>query len=116
MYKFLALGLPLFLLPLVNAACYAPNGVAEPNTAYQPCIAVEGINSMCCALNRTLVGGTADKCAQNGLCIGGDGSSWRGFCTDKNWDSPGCLSNDICVDSVSFQFLCLFVDVDVNSC
>ena len=98
---FALLPLLAIFLPLVHAGCYAPNGVLERNTAYQPCINVEGINSMCCALNRTVVGGTADKCAQNGLCVAADGTSWRGFCTDKNWASPGCLSNDICSDSVS---------------
>lgn len=99
MYTIL-LTLLLALLPLTNAACYAPNGVLEPNTAYQPCISVTGINSMCCALNRTLVGGVADKCSQNGLCIAADGTSWRGFCTDKNWNSPGCLSREVCSSGV----------------
>lgn len=73
--------------------CYAPDGKTTATEKFLPCIGFENVNSMCCRLNDT----SPDTCLENGLCQwnGGD-SFWRGYCTDKTWDSPNCLNKDIC--------------------
>ncbi|KAG9236063.1 hypothetical protein BJ875DRAFT_527337 [Amylocarpus encephaloides] len=76
--------------------CYAPDGKTTASSYdYQPCIPIVGIDSMCCALNRTIPG--ADSCTPNGLC-NNNGQYYRDFCTDPTWESPNCLSNTICAD------------------
>ena len=94
----------LLLSPLkafAETKCYAPDGRVADDT-YMPCIAVDGVHSMCCSLNTS----TPDTCQSNGLCLSSTDSTfqsnyWRDFCTDKTWDSPNCLSKTICDDDVS---------------
>jgi hypothetical protein len=95
----------LFLLPLVAATCYYPNGTAVDDPSFQPCAATSGAVSMCCATNRA---SQADECLANGLChnpcvsadlCGGStgGKYWRESCTDSSWESEFCL-NQLCTD------------------
>lgn len=90
----------------VRKTCYAPDGGAPEHAEdYMPCIPVEGVDSMCCALNRTI---NIDRCLPNGLCSmdgdGGTGGYFRNFCTDKNWKSPNCAPlHDLCITPVSFS-------------
>lgn len=94
----------LFALAPLHAlakTCFARDGSRADDT-YQPCIAVDGVESMCCSLNST----TPDTCNPNGLCLSSANSKyvpnyWRCFCTDETWDSPNCLSKTICDKSVS---------------
>ncbi|KAJ5634793.1 hypothetical protein N7528_002635 [Penicillium herquei] len=88
----------LFLAHLgISAAktCYAPDGTSVKSHIYAPCIAIEGVESMCCRINDT----NPDTCLSSGLCYtNGTGIAgyWRDFCTDETWDSPNCLSKSIC--------------------
>lgn len=98
--------LPLFLIlstisTFVLGTCYAPNGSAFNDVSIQPCIAIQGVDSMCCALNVTA--NTIETCDPNGLCIAGKGEHfhYREFCTDSTWKSPNCLPKTICDDAVS---------------
>ena len=96
------IGFLLFIMvSRVLATCYFPNGTATTNEEFQPCVAITGVVSMCCATNRTQF---ADECLSNGLChnpcattgLCGDttgGQYWRETCTDKTWNSPFCLKN-----------------------
>ena len=97
---------PLFLLSLVAATCYYPNGNAVGDLAFQPCAATSDAVSMCCATNRT---SHPDECLSNGLChnscvstdlCGGStrGTYWRESCTDSSWQSEFCLKQ-LCADS-----------------
>ncbi|KAJ5961018.1 uncharacterized protein N7479_008168 [Penicillium vulpinum] len=88
----------LALAPLHALAktCFAPDGSIADHT-YQPCIAIVGVDSMCCSLNST----HPDTCQPNGLCLSNEDSTfganyWRNFCTDETWDSPNCLSKTLC--------------------
>ncbi|RHZ54423.1 hypothetical protein CDV55_101243 [Aspergillus turcosus] len=90
----------------VSSTCYYPNGTADDN--YQPCNRVQGVNGMCCALDRpNLPGGpdskgyTADICLENGLCQNivqrtSTGQMvytyWRTLCTSTDWSTNGCLN------------------------
>ncbi|RAK96161.1 uncharacterized protein BO80DRAFT_417316 [Aspergillus ibericus CBS 121593] len=75
--------------------CYAPDGTPVEDDIYVPCIAIKGVQSMCCRLNDT----DPDECLTSGLCytskVGYKGY-WRDFCTDETWESPNCLSKSIC--------------------
>lgn len=79
--------------------CWAPDGKTRAdNETYVPCnklgITQDGVYSSCCRLD-----GKADErdlCATSGLCLNG-GVLFRGYCTDKNWDSPACVS--VCTDN-----------------
>ncbi|KAJ5721894.1 uncharacterized protein N7483_009828 [Penicillium malachiteum] len=87
----------LFLVHLglsTAKTCYAPDGTAADNDIYAPCIAIEGVQSMCCRINDT----NPDTCLASGLCYtNGTGAGyWRDFCTDETWESPNCLSKSIC--------------------
>jgi len=86
---------------VVLGTCYAPNGSATNDLIYQPCIAVLGIESMCCALNTTV--NTQDTCDPTGLCRAGKGefAYYRTYCTDKTWQSPNCLPKTTCDDAAS---------------
>src|SRR4051812_40521438 len=62
-----SLSLLLLLSPFKATAetkCYAPNGRVADDT-YMPCIAIDGVHSMCCNLNTS----TLDTCQSNGLCL-----------------------------------------------
>ncbi|KAH1346827.1 hypothetical protein KXV68_005764 [Aspergillus fumigatus] len=90
----------------VSSTCYYPNGTADDH--YQPCIRVQGVNGMCCALDRTNPPGgpdsqgfTADICLENGLCqnivqrVSTDEmiyTYWRTLCTSADWSTNGCLN------------------------
>lgn len=95
----------LYLVSLISATCYYPDGTIETSPEYQPCVATVGTFSMCCATNRAQF---ADQCLPNGLCHNpcatsgfcGDstgGQYWRESCTDPTWSSPFCLRN-VCAD------------------
>lgn len=79
--------------------CYAPDGhTLADNLTYVPCnklgIEQDGVESSCCRLD-----GKADErdlCATSGLCLN-SGVLFRGYCTDKNWDSPACIN--VCTNS-----------------
>ncbi|GFG23842.1 hypothetical protein IFM61606_03734 [Aspergillus udagawae] len=99
---------PLFSLAIspVSSACYYPNGTADDN--YQPCNRVQGVNGMCCSLDRPNSPGgpdskgyTADFCLENGLCQNivqkmSTGQMvytyWRTLCTSTDWSTNGCLN------------------------
>ncbi|BCR92956.1 uncharacterized protein AKAW2_10002A [Aspergillus luchuensis] len=75
--------------------CYAPDGTPVEDDIYAPCIAIEGVESMCCRINDT----NPDECRADGLCytnMTGYAGYWRDFCTDETWDTPNCLSKSIC--------------------
>jgi hypothetical protein len=90
----------------VSSACYYPNGTADDN--YQPCNRVQGVNGMCCSLDRPNSPGgpdskgyTADICLENGLCQNivqkmSTGqivyTYWRTLCTSTDWSTNGCLN------------------------
>ncbi|KAF7182368.1 hypothetical protein CNMCM7691_001848 [Aspergillus felis] len=90
----------------VSSTCYYPNGTADDN--YQPCNRVQGVNGMCCALDRPNSPGgpdskgyTADNCLENGLCQNivqkmSTGQMvytyWRTLCTSTDWSTNGCLN------------------------
>ncbi|EAW22134.1 uncharacterized protein NFIA_008110 [Aspergillus fischeri NRRL 181] len=100
--------LSLFSLAIspVSSTCYYPNGTADDH--YQPCSRVQGVNGMCCALDRTNSPGgpdskgfTADICLENGLCQNivqkvSTGQMvytyWRTLCTSADWSTNGCLN------------------------
>ncbi|GAQ10249.1 hypothetical protein ALT_7570 [Aspergillus lentulus] len=102
--------IPLSLFSLVIApvfsTCYYPNGTADDN--YQQCNRVQGVNGMCCALDRPNSPGgpdskgyTADICLENGLCQNivqkmSTGQMvytyWRTLCTSTDWSTNGCLN------------------------
>ncbi|KAK4250208.1 hypothetical protein C7999DRAFT_11997 [Corynascus novoguineensis] len=76
------------LLLLISAVCFAadkkcyfPSGL-EAKDDY-PCDP-DAEDSACCGR------GPGVACSTNKLCVTTDGSSIRGSCTDKNWDSPEC--------------------------
>ncbi|PWY84461.1 hypothetical protein BO83DRAFT_374784 [Aspergillus eucalypticola CBS 122712] len=76
-------------------SCYAPDGTQIEDDRYRPCIAIEGVQSMCCRINDT----DPDECRADGLCYTnktGYAGYWRDFCTDETWDTPNCLSKSIC--------------------
>lgn len=52
---------------------------AAPPTEYTLCIAINGIDTMSCALNRTAK--THDQRLPNGLCGSADGSYYQNICT-----------------------------------
>ncbi|SPJ85628.1 uncharacterized protein FTOL_11409 [Fusarium torulosum] len=72
----------LFLLQTCLAAdeCYYPNGIEADDSPCDP----DAKESVCCS------GGLGTVCLSNKLCIGADGNTMRGSCTDKNWASPEC--------------------------
>ncbi|KAG8671799.1 hypothetical protein FPOAC2_05157 [Fusarium poae] len=72
----------LYFLPICFAAnkCYYPNGIEANDFPCDP----DAKNSVCCG------GGLGTVCLSNKLCIGADGNTLRGSCTDKNWASPEC--------------------------
>ncbi|GIK05002.1 hypothetical protein Aspvir_009101 [Aspergillus viridinutans] len=90
----------------VSSTCYYPNGTADDN--YQPCNRVQGVNGMCCSLDRPNSPGgpdskgyTADFCLENGLCQNivqkmSTGQMvytyWRTLCTSTDWSTNGCLN------------------------
>lgn len=77
--------------------CYAPDGTIA-DARFLPCIGFDSVNSMCCRLNDT----SPDVCETNGLCYWPDRNTYyRNYCTDKNWNSPFCLSKSICDTAVS---------------
>lgn len=89
--------LALTLVPGARAdevECWAPDGKTKgDNDTYVPCnklgITQNGVYSTCCRLD-----GDPDErhlCAASGLCLKG-GVLLRGYCTDKNWDSPACVN------------------------
>ncbi|KAF4166656.1 hypothetical protein CNMCM6936_006363 [Aspergillus lentulus] len=102
--------IPFFLFSLaiapVFSTCYYPNGTADDN--YQQCNRVQGVNGMCCALDRPNSPGgpdskgyTADICLENGLCQNivqkmSTGQMiytyWRTLCTSTDWSTNGCLN------------------------
>ncbi|KAM5368601.1 hypothetical protein ACJA88_010951 [Fusarium oxysporum] len=60
--------------------CYYPNGLEAEDHPCDP----NAKQSVCCS------GGLGTVCLSNKLCIGGNGNTVRGSCTDKNWESPEC--------------------------
>lgn len=72
----------LYFLPICLAAskCYYPNGVEANDFPCDP----DADESVCCS------GGLGTVCLSNKLCIGADGNTLRGSCTDKSWASPEC--------------------------
>ena len=76
--------------------CYLSDGVttavSQGDYDVLPCILVDGIDSMCCAVNRT---SAADTCESNGLCLASDGTYWRDYCTDPAW-GPNCVPVSTC--------------------
>lgn len=110
----------LFLPRLVLAVtpCYAPNG-SEMDSRFIPCIAVEGVHSMCCRLNDT----DPDICDPTGLCYWPRTKMYyRDFCTERSFDSPNCLSRTMCDAEVRlllsgfFFFLGSTSNADFISC
>ncbi|OGM46558.1 hypothetical protein ABOM_004616 [Aspergillus bombycis] len=92
-----SLALLFSVYALAAKQCFAPDGSIISDQIYQPCIQIDGVESMCCNLNST----TPDTCLPNGLCLTSPASiypstHWRVFCTDQNWNSPNCLNNTIC--------------------
>jgi hypothetical protein len=95
------LGLIALLSSITTAQeveCWAPDGITlADNTTYVPCnklgITQEGVYSSCCNLDGEP--GERDLCTTTGLCLN-NGVLHRGFCTDKNWDSPACVK--VCLD------------------
>ncbi|RGP63541.1 hypothetical protein FLONG3_9847 [Fusarium longipes] len=78
----------LYFLPTCLAAskCYYPNGIEANDFPCDP----DAEESVCCS------GGLGTMCLSNKLCIGADGNTLRGSCTDKNWASPECAM--FCLD------------------
>ncbi|RGP65475.1 hypothetical protein FSPOR_7272 [Fusarium sporotrichioides] len=72
----------LYFLPICLTAskCYYPNGIEANDFPCDP----DAEESVCCS------GGLGTVCLSNKLCIGADGNTLRGSCTDKNWASPEC--------------------------
>jgi hypothetical protein len=72
----------LYFLPICLAVskCYYPNGIEANDFSCDP----DAEESVCCS------GGLGTVCLSNKLCIGADGNTLRGSCTDKNWASPEC--------------------------
>ncbi|KAF2710036.1 hypothetical protein K504DRAFT_490256 [Pleomassaria siparia CBS 279.74] len=94
------------LFPLVfGQTCYLPNGKATNDTDFAPCPQA-GLETICCALNRTVTyggdtinGNAREECMSNGLCSSlyiSDGytqqSYWRNLCTEQDWLSGNCLN------------------------
>lgn len=100
--KVLSLWIVLPRLVISQKQCFRPSGIAVTNPVYQPCIQVDGVESMCCRLNDT----NPDTCHPNGLCMatqeGDNLGYWRDFCTDSTWRSPNCL-RDICTNEVRLK-------------
>jgi hypothetical protein len=73
----------VFLAPLLIRAqnCWAPNGNTLAVLDFKPCIAIAGMDSKCCALNRTLAD-TLDTCEQNRMCLYQE-RYFRAYCTDR---------------------------------
>jgi hypothetical protein len=112
------ISLSLFSLAIspVSSTCYYPNGTADDN--YQQCNRVQGVNGMCCALDRPNSPGgpdskgyTADICLENGLCQNivqkmSTGQMvytyWRTLCTSTDWSTNGCLN--VCTQGEVFIF------------
>jgi len=92
-----------FPILISGTTCYSPDGSAVNDALYQPCINIQGVESMCCALNAT---STPDICSPNGLCVAGWGNQayWRDFCTDSTWKSPNCLPKTTCDEAVHTFF------------
>jgi nitrate reductase NapE component len=77
-----------------EVACWAPDGVTmADNSTYVPCnklgIEQEGVYSSCCQLDGDP--DERDLCTTTGLCLL-RGVLSRGYCTDRNWDSPACVN------------------------
>lgn len=74
-------------LALAQTPCYNYNDSMPVAAKYQKC----GNSNMCCCTNDD----NADTCAQSeqvrGLCITEAQEIWRGCCTDKDWNSEGCI-------------------------
>ncbi|KAH8595237.1 hypothetical protein B0O99DRAFT_687080 [Bisporella sp. PMI_857] len=89
----------LSLLSITKATiCYAPDGKSIASPDFQPCIAVDGVHSMCCGIVRD---SNLDICQPNGLCLNtGKNSHFRDYCTDKTWSSPNCVPKTTCSDGV----------------
>lgn len=101
LFPLLAQLLAVSLAPLAQAQeveCWAPDGKTKAdNETYVPCnklgIEQDGVFSSCCNLD-----GDADErdlCTTTGLCLNGN-SLFRGYCTDKSWDSDACVK--VCTD------------------
>ncbi|KAM5343480.1 hypothetical protein ACJ41O_012017 [Fusarium nematophilum] len=65
---------------LAASKCYYPNGVEAEDFPCDP----GADESVCCG------GGLGSVCLSNKLCLGADGNTVRGSCTDKNWASAEC--------------------------
>lgn len=102
---------------VLAAKCYQPDGSPQLDDDYQPCGSISGVDSMCCATNRTIGISplSPDICLSNGLChnpcglTGGctnmPGRFWRDSCTDISWNSPSCLKGICANDDVSKKLL-----------
>ncbi|CAI7664602.1 unnamed protein product [Penicillium manginii] len=84
---------------IAKATCYSPDGNEVTEESYVPCIAIDGVHSMCCKMNHT----NPDTCDPNGLCFSTKGYYWREFCTDPTWESPNCLPKTVCSDNTGGQ-------------
>jgi len=73
------------------STCYSPDGsraVAADGDETFVCNPNAGsYGSMCCNL------GHGDQCTADGLCYNAAFSpaTWRGWCTDRSWNAPGCV-------------------------
>ncbi|KAH7077168.1 hypothetical protein FB567DRAFT_608132 [Paraphoma chrysanthemicola] len=71
---------------VVSASCYYPDGSFPTDYVYVPCSGTE--HTSCC------IPSEGDQCLSNGLCYYPGGEYlFRGACTDKNWNSPGCFNH-----------------------
>ncbi|KUJ17338.1 uncharacterized protein LY89DRAFT_51358 [Mollisia scopiformis] len=86
----------LILLPLVSAStCYWPDG-SDADSAYVACNSTAS-TSACCSAN--------DACTTFGWCLGASGMTYRGGCTDQNWNSPACMTSYCQGVKDDYQFL-----------
>ena len=69
---------------IANRTCYWPDGSKIADSFdYAPCdLTAIGVASACCA--------STDPCSPNGYCFGTAGYTYRGGCTDINWDADKC--------------------------
>ncbi|KAJ5976481.1 hypothetical protein N7481_010188 [Penicillium waksmanii] len=84
---------------IAKHTCYSPDGNEVTEDTYVPCIAIDGVDSMCCKMNHT----NPDICDPNGLCYSTKNIYWREYCTDPTWDSPNCLPKTTCADGTGGQ-------------
>ncbi|ESZ91831.1 hypothetical protein SBOR_7783 [Sclerotinia borealis F-4128] len=94
MHHIIYLALSCWLARPVKGQCYSYAGV-EMDPTYKACNGSAPV-SMCCHLGASSNGG--DECGSGstyGLCGISGSQLWRESCTDKTWQSPGCLQ--LCV-------------------